>query len=1200
MKKSRKYRPVLLKNRWWKICIMMKLTLFMSVFFVFTSYATTFSQQKVNMKLGETTIKEALIEFQRLTHTVVLYSDDDFETNRKVVANFKNVGIEQFLTALLKESGMTYKLMEDYILILPVKVSVADSVKKVKGYMIRGTVKDTKGQLLPGVTVIVKGMSIGTATDQQGKYRLDIPEIKNLSLLFSFIGMETQEVKYQGKDTINVVMKDDVETLDDVIVTGYATIDRGSYVGAVTQIKADDIQVAGEATIDQMLQGWIPGMSVINKTGKVGGTPKIRIRGTSTLLGNQEPLWVVDGVIQSDPLPIPDDASPISSEMDGLRETAGNAISWLNPNDIETITVLKDASATAIYGSQAANGVIVITTKKAKKEGLSISYNGSFSVGQKPGYHLYDMMNSQERMKFDQEMWEDRNSYKFEVFPVGYAGLIQKLQGKEITREQFEQEFRKMENMNTDWFDILFRNSFSHSHNVSVSSRGDRIASRFSLGMNNTPGEASGNNMQSFTASSSTTFRLDERLIIDLQLNGSYRTTENFAFGVSPYGYAMNTSRVIPLRDDDGDLYYHEKSGLMSYSIPNKNSYNYNILNEMNNTGTETDAINFQVTLNTRIKIWDGLEWQIGGSYSLSSNKVKSWATEYSHYITQLRGYEAGTVLPNSGEQNASILPFGGLLQEEHGQNNNYSFRTSLVYSKTFNDDHHFTANLGFQANSSNMEGSATMRYGYLFYRGEKFATVPLEVTTMPGMTSSNSTNLHEKMRQGTNITTTTNNTLSEYLTLVYNYKQRYVLNFNARLDASNRFGQDENKRFNPSWSLGAKWRIGNEPWMAWASSWYDMFDLSFSYGWRGNAVQTVSPYMITQDGGLDTYSKQYILKLKSLPYPDLGWEKTEDWNLGIDFSFFSGRLSAGLGFYEKVSHVLSSREVVIENGVTNAYIDGTVMKNKGYEIYISSTPIRTKNFSWSISFNTGKAKNSISNNKRINTRDDYLEGNAIIDGEAYQTFYAYAFNGLDPTNGRPTFKNMDIEETDNYLDYLVKVGCMEPDISGGINTSIRYKKFALRANMAMSFGAKTFLPKFFATSGAPAPEQNAPRYMFKRWRKPGDEKVTNIPSIPTGNPNNMSVVLPTGERNVSPYDMYNLANVQVASTDFIRCRSISLQYYLPADYLKKIGIRQASVSASLSNPFFIAFDKAWEGKDPETADWPARRTVSCSLSLSF
>lgn len=198
----------------------MRLTLFMSIFFVFTSYASVLSQQRVNMNLGETTIKEALAEFQRLTHKIVIYSDDNFEATRKVVANFKDVEVEQFLNTILKGSGMTYKLMEDYILIVRDKTPATDSVSKVKEITVQGSVKDVKGEVIPGVTVIVKGTSLGTATDVNGKYQLKIPESKNLFLIFSFIGMKSQEIAVNGKNEINVVMEEESTEVEEVVVTG--------------------------------------------------------------------------------------------------------------------------------------------------------------------------------------------------------------------------------------------------------------------------------------------------------------------------------------------------------------------------------------------------------------------------------------------------------------------------------------------------------------------------------------------------------------------------------------------------------------------------------------------------------------------------------------------------------------------------------------------------------------------------------------------------------------------------------------------------------------------------------------------------------------------------------------------------------------------------------------------------------------------
>jgi len=1162
-----------------------------------TQAAKAAEQQRVTLHLREVRLADVFKEIHRQTGMEFAYNSSDVRAIEPVTVEADNKPLSQVLTQLLAGTELRYRVSNRTITLWRERQHTAAAP-----HVVHGRVTDGQGEPLPGATVRLKSRSIGVVTDMEGNYQLRIPENDpDGVLLFSFIGMLTQSVAYGQQEEINVRLVEKPNEIDDVVITGYMKMDRNKYVGSITQLRGEEVQVAALNTVDEMLQGVVPGMTVQNTTGKLGGSAKIRIRGTSTLLGNQSPLWVVDNVIQHDPLPIPDTNSPLSSEMDELMETAGNAISWLNPSDIETITVLKDASATAIYGSQAANGVIVITTKKAKQPGLNVNYSSQLSLTQAPNYGMYDMMNSQEHMAFSQSLYEDRNSYTFDILPIGYAGLIQRLQKKEIDYQTFEQEFRKMEAYNTDWFDILFRTAVSQQHNVSVSSQSEKLSNRISVGANVAQGEAKGNDMTTLTASSNTTYRMGDKFNIDFTMNGSYRKTDNFGFDVSPYNYAMNTARDIPCYDDNGELFYHEKSGRSSFSLPNKYYYNYNILNELDNTGATTVATTFQSNMAMHWKFWPGFEYQGDISFSIAANKLKSWATEYSHYITQIRGYEYGEVTPNSAEQQASVLPFGGLLQTTDAMSRSWSTRHSIVYTTTLAEKHNLTFNLGLQLTSNKMDSNAAARYGYLYYRGEGFANVPIDWTAAPGL-NRNPYNLHETMDNSAKVVNTISNAVSEYMTAVYSFADRYVINLNARMDASNRFGQDENHKFNPTFSAGLKWRIGNEPWMQWARSWYDMFDLSFSYGWRGNAVDAVSPYLIAKDGGLHTYFNQYVLTIKSLPYPDLGWEKTSDWNAGMDFSFFNGRLSASLNLYGKTSHVLASRQVPAEYGIENAYISGTTMGNSGYEITISATPLRTKDWSLSLSFNTSKTRNRIDNSERVNTREDYLSGQAIVTGEPYGTFYAYRFGGLSSKDGTPIIKfpEGDDWDTSDPLNYLVKVGCFEPDIQGGMGVSLRWKRLTLSTAFNMSFGAQAWLPEFYATSGAPRPEQNVPRYMLNRWRKPGDELTTDIPSVPSGNPTQLMLYIPTGET-MNPYAMYNKSDARVADTDYIRCRTISARYEFPREWVKQhLHLANAYVSCSLTNPFFIAFDSAWEGRDPETSDWPQRRSLSMSVNLSF
>ncbi len=1169
--------------------------------------ATAEAQENVTVSAREKTVSEVFQMIERQARYVFSYEEEVKPELRKTVTiNVKDKPIGYVMTELLKKTDLYFKVSGRQVLVYKKQSgNISGNPSQITGH-----VADENGEPLIGATIAVKsamGETLYTMTGTDGSFHLN-RRGDETSITASFVGYEKSTIKIReggGKTDFSFTLNPGSEGIGEVVVTGYATFNRSQYVGAVNQVRADDIKIAGESSIDQMLQGVIPGMSVVNTTGKVGGTPKVRIRGTSTLLGNQEPLWVVDNVIQANPTPIPNDASPLSSDMGEMMQTAGNAISWLNPADIETITVLKDASATAIYGSQASNGVIVITTKKGKhtQGGIEVSYSGNVSITQKPTYGLYDMMNSQQYMKFSQQLYQDRDSYTQEIPPVGYAGLLQQLQNKLITKEEFDAQFRIMENRNTNWFGLLFRTPVSTSHNVTFSTGNDKLQSRVSLGYNSSMGEAKGNDMTAFTASANTTFRPNQKLVIDFSMNGTYRKTKDFFAGVSPYEYAMNTSRALPMYNTDGSFSYYPVYGSTSYSIAGKHFYNYNIQNEIDNSGTTNTTNMFQAALSLKWDVLKHLQLQGDASVNISSNKVKSYATEYSNYITQKRGYEIGEVQPNSEEELSSPLPYGGLLNVNDQNTTNYSFRGSLVYDNMFNEKHNVVLNLGMQLTSVKTDGNTSLRYGYLRYRGETFATVPSRSDLHKVTGNVPTTDFHEDMRQGTSVVNTRNNTLSEYFTAVYSYDNRYVLNLNGRLDASNRFGQDENHRFNPSVSFGAKWRIGEEPWMDWAHSWYDMFDISFSYGWRGNAVTAVSPYLIAKDGGIHAYFKQYYLTVVTLPYPDLGWEKTRDWNLGVDFSFFDGRLSAGFNYYNKNSKVLSSQEVGAEYGVSSAYIDGTVMKNYGYELIISATPVRTKDWTWSLSFNTSKDYNRVENNNLINTPSDYLTGTAIVKGKPYGTIYAYDFAGLDPENGRPMFNNLEKEETPvDFKDYLVEAGCTEPDIAGGISTSLRYKNFHLRAQFAISLGAQAYLPDYFASSGAPRPEKNVPTYMFDRWRVSGDELRTDIPSIPAGNPNDLNVTLDYNNTSywASLYDMYNRSTARIADTDFIRCRSISLQYDVDKSFLSRLGIRNAYVTASLTNPFFIALDSKWDGRDPETASWPARRSLSLSLNLTF
>ncbi len=325
--------------------------------------------RKISIDVRNELVRPVLEQLQRDADVTFVYDEEVISKDLRVTLKFTNVSLSQVLNELCKQISLRYEVKKNLILLLAL-----ESKREAKtGEYIRvvGLVANEDDNPIPGATVVLKGSTLGTATNLDGRYTLVLPKTSNIVLTFSFIGMETKEVKYTGQDTINVKLKEDVKQMDEVVVTGYQTIKKRSMAGSVSSVKAEDLLLNGGQTLEQALQGKIPGMMVMNRSGLTGTRQRVRVRGTSTLLGNAEPVWVVDGIIQEDPLPFSsNDFNNLNQDnMDMIRNFVGGAISWLNPNDIENITVLKDAVSTAIYGVKAANGVIVITTKKGRQDG---------------------------------------------------------------------------------------------------------------------------------------------------------------------------------------------------------------------------------------------------------------------------------------------------------------------------------------------------------------------------------------------------------------------------------------------------------------------------------------------------------------------------------------------------------------------------------------------------------------------------------------------------------------------------------------------------------------------------------------------------------------------------------------------------------------------------------------------------------------
>lgn len=356
--------------------------------------------QRISIDLRGETLEAALWYLQNRTKFVFMYGTEDVANVTDITIRAKDKTITEILDECLEGTNLTYEISGSAIVI---------KKRQSQKITISGWVRDTNGEALPGATITIRGSKHGAIAGLDGQYTFNIPAQEGLILTYSFIGMEKKTVKYTGKKTINVTLNSSTSTeIDEVVVTGYQNIQRRDIVGSITSIKAKDIIMPSFTTIDQMLQGRVAGMVVTNTSSRVGTAPKIQIRGTSTLQGNRDPLWVVDGIIQED-FQVTLDSGDLMTK--NLQDIIGNQISWLNPADIENITILKDASATAIYGSKASNGVIEITTKKNTTDRLTVNYSANFNIGQRPNYGMFNFMNSQERVRFSQEAFDAGVNY---------------------------------------------------------------------------------------------------------------------------------------------------------------------------------------------------------------------------------------------------------------------------------------------------------------------------------------------------------------------------------------------------------------------------------------------------------------------------------------------------------------------------------------------------------------------------------------------------------------------------------------------------------------------------------------------------------------------------------------------------------------------------------------------------------------------
>lgn len=778
--------------------------------------------------------------------------------------------------------------------------------------------------------------TMGVITDVDGQFSIAIPA--GITRFFcSYVGYDVLEVKLvPGKEHYEITLHASSQMLDAVVVTGYQTVERRKLTAAVSKLDISDETIGAVKSIDQALAGQIAGLSVSPTSGAPGAPAKIRIRGTASLNGTQDPLWVLDGIpLEGTDVPEPD-------ELNDITNMKQSSIAGLNPADIENITILKDAAATAIYGARAANGVIVITTKKGKVGKPVISFSSRFTYTPTLSLDRLNLLNSAEKVGLEMDMI--RNNYSPDNHKGGVYNILSNYNelsafqngGWDALSSDTQAAINRLKSVNTNWGDILFRDAFSQEYNLSLSGGTERVTYYTSFGYYKEDGNVDGVGMDRFNLVGKTSYKVNSILKVGASMFANRRKNTNYltdAYGMSnPVFYSRKANPYFELYDKNGNYNY-------DYDIQNNTDKDlgFNIFEERQNTSNESVVNSFSSIFDAELRFND--KWKLTSQFGYqlektSREEIADWESYAMRYYYKLSEY-------SQGGETKHFLPEGGMQKSYENSNSQITWKAMGEYRDSFNDIHELEVMAGTELRKTWYETLFSAGYGF------DRKTLTTKPVIFPNESYATSFPLHQT-------TYKENAYVSFYSTASYSLLNRYTVGGSIRFDGSDLFGVDKKYRYLPLYSVSALWRLSQEPFMQQAK-WVDNLVFRASYGLQGNIDKNTSPFL------LGTYRSESILPgvsedviiINSAPNKKLRWEKTQSVNAGFDFSVLNQAINLSVDYYyRKGTDLIALRMLPLETGFTSMNVNWASMENKGVEISLSTRNITTKNFSWYTNFN--------------------------------------------------------------------------------------------------------------------------------------------------------------------------------------------------------------------------------------------------------
>ena len=1157
-----------------KIVLMMKFYLVFTFLGVLNVIAgSAYSQENLKLNLKEVSLMTLFREIQKQTGIDFVYNEEQCRDFGKVSVENSDGMVEQLLQQVFDSSKLTYRF-ENGVIMIKALDEMRPQEQKVQ---ISGSVVDTKGQPLPGVTILLKGTTVGCVTDSEGNFRLELPMRENIVLSFSFVGMKTIEVAYSGQKEMKVVLEEEITEMEqvNVISTGYYDIDKSKMTGAVEVVTAREIAGKGYTSIDEVLRGTLAGVSVMNVSGRPGAQAQIRIRGVNSLTGNMEPMWIVDGMPMQGNLPTSVGVGATDLENTVLTSGIGN----ISPDDVESITILKDAAAAAIYGSRAANGVIVIKTKRGRVGKSYINVQSSFAISEAPKNRL-EMMNSEEKIAFERSLYEDFPNATLR----GRASLLYKgIDEGTISRADAMAELENMRQINTDWFDEIFRVALNHKHVVTLSGGSETTQFYSSINYSNEQGVIPNNDYKHFGATLKLTHDFNRNLRILFDVSSSLRTEKSSASAVNPLYYATFANPYERPYDENGNYAYDYSYEPELSKVKDGYMYDFNMLKDLRENTAKTKYGSNQVNLQLEWKLFEGFMYSLAGTVSNTSSYTRKEIAPGS-YTSKVKSWILDLYSENEIPDNLNL----GALQENTSRSFGWTVRNQIKYARELKEDHFVNIVVGHEVSA--VESNSFMQYSPQYDVDKGLIGYP----NLDGVNAGDLDldRLHETSKGQ-------DRSVSVFATASYSYKDRYVVAGSSRWDGADIIGTDN--RFSPLWNVSLKWNMHEENFMK-SCRFVNVLSLRGSYGFTGSIDRNAYPFTLMTYGSLRYYDG-IQLPIDVMPgNPSVKWQKKEDRSIGLDFSLFNYRINGTVNYYcNDVNNLLGDKKIPYSTGRGSVVANLSSLRNSGWEFSLNTVNIDHENFRWTTSFNIALNDNKITDAFYEKISDLYtIRRKYQIEGYPVNAWFGFKTAGINPQtgeymiytdakdeDGHPKgypYGNGYIADGSTYsTENAYYLGEAEPPISGGFGTTLTYKRLSLNAQFAFMTGHKIKSFKSYNGSLMNASRLNQLKTEANRWRKPGD--ITNVPKYTTS---------------TATLSLLEITDDKLEDGSYLKCNLISLGYNLPSNLCQKLGLSQLRCTFNVHNLFTWT---KYRGIDPETLGafgYPSAKKYMFTLNLGI